>query len=119
MADRAVHYAGELRYLTGRMTTHVGAGYAACCSGGRAYRIAEAGAHTEDRAVVTCKRCLSALARESVPCANCKDPHPANSLAPVTVPWSTVPLRLCPACVERGVASGVLTPRASTGGGRG
>jgi len=66
--SRRIHYAGALRYRSGRsMTTDVGAGYAACCSGDAARLVRRLGNHTYDRAAVTCKRCLAAIAREVKP----------------------------------------------------
>lgn len=106
----AIHYAGEVRYLTGRITTHVLPGWAACCSGDRARRIAEAGCNTYNRTAVTCKRCLSALAREDLreECGNCRDLCEPGATAPVRVPWSAVAARWCPSCVARGREAGVL-----------
>lgn len=66
-ATKRIHYAGALRYRSGRnATTHVLAGWAACCSGDAARLVREHGNHTYDRAAVTCERCLAAIAREVV-----------------------------------------------------
>jgi hypothetical protein len=40
---------------------------AACCSGDAARLVRRLGNHTYDRAAVTCKRCLAAIAREVKP----------------------------------------------------
>ena len=54
MADRPLHYAGDLQFRSGRTAvTQVGSGFAACCSGDRAYAIRRAGTHTHDRTQVT------------------------------------------------------------------
>lgn len=60
-----MHYAGRLvikNYRTNRVT-HIGGGYAACCSGERAVHIAEEGHNTRDQYSVTCKSCLAQIAR--------------------------------------------------------
>src|SRR3990167_8684802 len=56
---KSIHYAGEIRTPTLIMY----AGYAACCSGERAYKIQADGQHTKRREDVTCRSCLKALAR--------------------------------------------------------
>ena len=56
--SKAIHYAGEIR----TPTLHVGAGWAACCSGQRAYAIQAAVQHTMDRRDVTCRACLKKIA---------------------------------------------------------
>ena len=58
---RKIHYAGA---LTSR---GVLAGWAACSTGARAMRVRLAGAHTYDRAAVTCERCRYLLAVEPRP----------------------------------------------------
>ena len=56
---KSIHYAGEIR----TPTLHVFGGYAACCSGQRAYDVRAEGNHTMDRSDVTCGSCLKMLAR--------------------------------------------------------
>lgn len=59
----AVHYAGALRLASGKSgVLIVLGGYAACCWGPRAQKIADEGRHTHDRHRVTCKRCLARIA---------------------------------------------------------
>jgi prefoldin subunit 5 len=60
-----MHYAGRLAILNARTKriTHIGQGYAACCSGDRAIAIAERGENTLDRSAVTCKSCLRQIER--------------------------------------------------------
>lgn len=62
---RAIHYAGELVYRSGRAgCTHVSAGFAACSYGDAAWKVRREGNHSYDRKEVTCKRCLACLAKE-------------------------------------------------------
>ncbi len=107
-----IHYAGEMLCRSGKDgVLHLLGGFAACCYGDRAVRIRRERRSTHDRALVTCKACRAVMAREIAPCGNCHATHPTPTLAPVTVPWSVTPWLLCPSCVARGVASGILTPR--------
>jgi len=55
-----IHYAGPIQ--TARM--RVLAGWAACCSGGRAAHIRARGNHSYDRDDVTCRLCLAVLRRQ-------------------------------------------------------
>lgn len=54
---KVIHYAGEVR----TPTTHVAAGWAACCSGDRARKIKAEGRNTYEPERVTCKRCLDMI----------------------------------------------------------
>jgi hypothetical protein len=53
----AIHYAGELR--TKRL--HILPGFAACCSGDKAWRIRVNGSNTKDSDNVTCQACLKRM----------------------------------------------------------
>ena len=111
-ATPVLHYAGELLCRSGKQgSLHILPGWAACCYGPRAEKIRRERRNTRDRALVTCRACLRVMAREIQACGNCGADTLRTSLAAVSVPWSGAPLRFCPACVERGVASGVLSPR--------
>jgi len=57
IAPKKIHYAGALRWTRGGTTTDVGAGFAACCSGDRAWKIRADGAHTVNMDDVTCWHC--------------------------------------------------------------
>lgn len=59
---KAIHYAGPLLVLTKRSVRRILGGWAACCSGERAERVRDLGQHSWDRAEVTCKACLRAIA---------------------------------------------------------
>ena len=60
----AIHYAGRLQFTNRKgMTTYISAGYAACCSGPRSLKIAELGQHSYKAGEVTCKACLTAIAK--------------------------------------------------------
>ncbi len=65
--SRVIHYAGALSWRSAaeRMTS-VTAGFAACCSGERAERIARDEAHTYDLTAVTCGACKRAMQRAGV-----------------------------------------------------
>jgi hypothetical protein len=57
-----IHYAGAVTYSTTRGGgVHLHAGWAACCTGDRAREIRRRGAHTYDRAAVTCGSCKRVL----------------------------------------------------------
>ena len=62
---RPIHYAGRLVILNFRAerVTHIGQGWAACCSGDRAIAIRNRGDNTLDRSAVTCKSCLRQIER--------------------------------------------------------
>jgi hypothetical protein len=59
-----IHYRGALRvpHSDGRVTEILG-GFAACCSGDAAWTVRGLGTHTDDRAKVTCRRCLALIAK--------------------------------------------------------
>ncbi len=54
----AVHFSGGLSYRSGGGVTTLLAGWAACCSGDRAWRIKRLVRLTRDPAAATCKTCL-------------------------------------------------------------
>lgn len=54
-----IHWAGGLKLPRSRMLS----GWPCCCSGQRAYDIRDAGTLTYARDQVTCKKCLSLLAK--------------------------------------------------------
>ena len=54
---KCLHYAGEIQHANG----HILPGWAACCSGDRAYKIRDIGAHTYHRGQVTCKACIKMI----------------------------------------------------------
>lgn len=56
-----IHYAGALHWRRKGWVTKVGGGWAACCSGDRAFKIRERGNHTYERSHVTCKLCRQRL----------------------------------------------------------
>lgn len=57
-----IHYAGSLSFTKSNgVRVEISAGFAACCSGGRAEAIAKNGLHTYDRRDVTCERCAHAI----------------------------------------------------------
>jgi hypothetical protein len=63
-ASNAVHYAGPCGWRVNKRTVRIiFAGFAACCSGERARKIAERGEHTYDAAAVTCAKCLNRIER--------------------------------------------------------
>lgn len=67
MPSRVIHFAGGLRYKgRGKTVVTMLAGWAACCSGDRAYKINADGNWTRDRKATTCKACLKLL-RNSLP----------------------------------------------------
>jgi hypothetical protein len=60
---KVIHYAGELNWTDKRgASSHVYAGWAACCSGDRARDVRREGNHTYEPTEVTCKPCLLRLA---------------------------------------------------------
>ena len=61
----AMHYSGGVEWFDARGgSTRMLPGYAACCTGDRAYVIRRLKRQTTDEREVTCKGCLRALARE-------------------------------------------------------
>lgn len=57
-----VHYKGALEYTRADgQTVSILAGYAACCSGRRAERVAAKGNHTLTPEAVTCRGCLTRM----------------------------------------------------------
>jgi hypothetical protein len=54
---KKIHYAGEIIWRGGNVLP----GWAACCSGDRAIKIAEDGNHTYRKEEVTCKSCLKKI----------------------------------------------------------
>jgi hypothetical protein len=65
MTGPKIHYAGQLTILNFRTkrVSHIGAGYASCCSGIIAGNIKMCGNTTYDRDAVTCKSCKLQIQR--------------------------------------------------------
>ncbi len=77
--EEAVHYAGELWIQRARGKVRViFPGFAACCSGLKALRIAREKRHTYDVTRVTCARCVAAIDKAYGP----GFPTPDPSIAP-------------------------------------
>lgn len=66
MKPPTIHYAGSLCWNTRDSTITISSGFAACCSGQRAERIADRGEHTWRPCDVTCGQCLRQMARGGV-----------------------------------------------------
>lgn len=60
---RALHYSGAICYDTARSTAHILGGYAACCSGDKTRKLRSDGLVRHNPEDVTCKRCLTILAK--------------------------------------------------------
>lgn len=58
-----LHYSGGLRYRSRGRLVRVLAGWAACCSGEAAQRVADLGLHTDEPEEVSCLKCLRLLDR--------------------------------------------------------
>lgn len=58
-----LHYAGGLRYRSRGQLVRVLAGWAACCTGEAAQRVANLGLHTDDPDEVSCAKCRRLLDR--------------------------------------------------------
>ena len=61
---KTIHYAGGMEIHGKRYFTKILSGWAACCSGIKAEKIAAEHNHTYDKARVTCKACLHQIERE-------------------------------------------------------
>ncbi len=61
MSAPVIHYAGALAWVRGKTLVQIAAGYAACCTGEKATKIMERGAHTYIATDVTCKACLGCI----------------------------------------------------------
>jgi hypothetical protein len=63
---RKTHWSGGLRIISGTSVSIRLAGFPACCSGSRAESIRDVGEWTTVAEYVSCKRCLSLMARNEV-----------------------------------------------------
>lgn len=63
---RRMHYAGALTVRSAKRVVSICAGWAACSTGPRAVAIRERGESTHNKAAVTCRACLSLIAKAEV-----------------------------------------------------